>query len=230
MASEKTVVLVSGGLDSAVLLHQVQKGGQPLPVFIDYGQRAVERERAAALVQCGALGLELTRLDATAVAAAFHAKAAIRPHSPLPLRNLVLMSLALSYADLVQAGSVATAVIRDDIGAYPCTAGSFWYAFRDLAATMGSVRIETPLIYLDKVAVIAEGLRLGVDLCGTYSCSVGEPAHCGRCRQCVVRRAAALKAGLLEPDDFYLREAREPLSVLLPPAEQARSTSGAWRW
>jgi len=202
----RTVVLVSGGIDSSVLLRQVHEDGRALPVFIDYGQRPLGPERLAAEAQCAALGLALVRLDASALSAALDAPAGIRPHSPLPHRNLVLVSLALSYAVSAGASSVAVAVIRDDLGRYSCTNASFWYALRDLAATVGGVTVATPLIYLDKAAVMEEGRQLGVDFSRTYSCLVGNETHCGRCRQCESRRSAAKRIGLAEPAGFYQRD------------------------
>jgi 7-cyano-7-deazaguanine synthase len=119
----------------------------------------------------------------------------------------VLVSLALSYAVSARASSVAVAVIRDDLGRYSCTNASFWYTLRDLAATAGDVSVSTPLMYLDKAAVMDEGRRLGVDFSRTYSCVVGNETHCGRCYQCEARRNAAKRIGLPEPLGFYQRDA-----------------------
>jgi len=204
---ERTVVLLSGGIDSAVMLHQVHGSGRTLPVFIDYGQRSLQPERAAAEWQCRALGLDLVTLDVSGIGDTIYAGAASRPHTPLPERNLVITSVALSYAVATRASAVAVGIIRDDLAAYSGTTASFWYAFRDLAATLGSVAIETPLIYFDKAGVVSEGQSLGVDFAHTYSCTVGHALHCGRCRQCLARRAAAGKNGLVEAAGFYAREA-----------------------
>jgi len=212
----RTVVLLSGGVDSSVLLQQVHEEGRALPLFIDYGQRPAAPERHAAEAQCSALGLALVRLDASAVSAALELPQGTRPHSPLPQRNLVLVSLALSYAVSARASSVAVAVIRDDLGRYACTSASFWYTLRDLAATAGAVSLSTPLIYLDKAAVMEEGRRLGVDFSRTYSCVVGNETHCGRCYQCESRRNAAKRIGLAEPPGFYQRDAAPIVSPEQP--------------
>jgi 7-cyano-7-deazaguanine synthase len=216
MGNEKVVVLLSGGLDSTVLLHQIHENAEAVPLFVDYGQRWLAPERAAARAQCGLLGLRLEEVDASPVRDALDRNEDRRPPSPLPHRNLVLATIALAYAVSVRAESVVTAIIREDLGSYSCTLPSFWYALRDLAATIGSIRIEVPFIYLDKASVIAEGLRLGVDFTRTYTCQLGRERHCGICGQCLLRRRSAVRAGLVEPSDFYVHDtplARRPQSL-----------------
>lgn len=225
-----TVLLLSGGIDSSVLLHHLHEDGVVRPLFIDYGQRAVTTERAAAEAQCRALGLELSTLDVSTVGTRLHADSRVSPHSPLPLRNLVLASLALSFADRVRARSVATAIIRDDLQAYACTSASFWYALRDLGATLDGMNVETPFIYFDKLGVLNEGARLGVDFALTYSCMLGREQHCGTCRQCVHRRRAMARAGITEPADFYAGERSEAHESAARARAAYQSASGAWRW
>jgi len=207
MDTSKTVVLLSGGLDSTVLLHRIHERGSALPLFVDYGQRGLDAERKAARTQCVTLGLELRELDASSIQAAMNADPTRRPASPLPHRNLVLTTLALSYAESVRADRVVTAVIRDDFGSYSCTLPSFWFALRDLAASFSTITVEAPFMHLDKAAVISEGLRLGVDFVQTYTCLSGREQHCGTCSHCVLRRRSAARAGLVEPEGFYLHDA-----------------------
>lgn len=225
MATSNTVVLLSGGLDSTVLLHQVHERGTALPLFIDYGQRWLEPERRAARAQCRTLGLELRELDASTIQAAMNLDPTRRPASPLPHRNLVLTTLALSYAESLRADRVVTAVIRDDLGNYSCTLPSFWFALRDLAASFSAITVETPFIHLDKVSVIGEGLRLGVDFTQTYTCLSGREQHCGICRHCVLRRRSAQRAGLLEPAGFYLHDAAAGRGLASEPLAGVQASS-----
>jgi 7-cyano-7-deazaguanine synthase len=190
-----TVVLVSGGVDSTVLLYHLAERARPgefrlYPLFIDYAQRAAEPELDAAAWHCRRLHLQLRRLDISRVGQAFRHARSMKPHIPLPHRNLVALSLALSYAATVDADTVTLGVIRDDIGGYPSASLPFLDAFRELAQTLGYVSFETPFVHWPKAQVIAEGRRLGVDFGQTYSCMLGREQHCGHCTQCLRRDSA----------------------------------------
>ncbi|WP_437288884.1 7-cyano-7-deazaguanine synthase [Sorangium sp. So ce406] len=203
-----TIVLTTGGADSTTLLHLTHTRARVVPVFVDYGQRAAHREHQAAERQCAALGLTLRRFDMGAVGAAFRAEQQAKLHIPLPHRNLVVLSLAVSYAAQIEAAAIAIAVIRDDVDGYASASLRFLEALRGLVSTLGPVAIDTPLIGFDKSAVLAEGVRLGIDFAQTYSCMLGYERHCGRCPQCKKRRAAFIAAGMPESPGFYLDDAR----------------------
>lgn len=194
-ATPTTVVLVSGGVDSTVLLYQLAEQRRPgefsvYPLFIDYAQRAAELEYEAAAWHCRRLNLYLQRLDLARVGEAFRRQRSLKPHIPLPHRNLVALSLALSYAAVVGANALALGVIRDDIGGYPSASLPFLDAFRELTSSLGTVSFETPFVHWPKAHVIAEGSRLGVDFSQTYSCMLGRERHCGHCTQCLRRDSA----------------------------------------
>jgi 7-cyano-7-deazaguanine synthase len=198
-----TVVLLSGGVDSAVMLYSVHERARAAPLFIDYAQRAARTEEAMATHHAQALGLPLQRLDMSAVGESFRAEQQAKLHVPLPHRNLVLLSLALAYAARIRATDVAIAVTADDLEWYPSASVDFLSRFRDLAQSLGGALISTPLIHLDKQAVLAEGVRLGVDLSRTHSCMRQGDRHCGKCTQCEKRQRAFSEAGVYEPPDFY---------------------------
>ena len=190
-----TVVLVSGGVDSTVLLYQLAERARAgeshvYPLFVHYAQRAARLEHEAAHWQCRRLGLTLLTLDIERVGEAFRRPRSEKPHIPLPHRNLVVLSLAISYAATVGASAVALGVIRDDLDGYPSASLAFLQAFRQLALTLNSVSFETPLIDWPKARVVAEGERLKVDFQQTYSCMLGRDLHCGHCTQCRRRDAA----------------------------------------
>jgi 7-cyano-7-deazaguanine synthase len=199
-----SVLLLSGGVESATLLHQLAQAGEPVQgLFLDYGQRGAGEERRAAMTQCDPLGVELVQLDLARVGATFRRGQERKAHVPLPHRNLVALSLALSYAANLGGKRLYLAANRDDAREYPSSSHAFLAQFRLLAGLLGEVELRTPYLDLSKADVVRRGLELGVDFDATYSCLLGYPVHCGRCPQCVRRRAAFQEAGVEEPAGFY---------------------------
>lgn len=198
------VLLLSGGVESVTLLHRLAGAGQPVQaVFIDYGQRAAKTERGAATEHCAQLGVELVALDLSGAGEQFRNVQSARPHVPIPHRNLVALSLGLSYATGLGSTRLYLAANREDAAAYPASSHMFLTQFRVLAGILGAVTLMTPFIDLSKAQVIARGTALGIDYATTYSCMLGYPAHCGRCTQCLARKAAFEAAQIPEPNGFY---------------------------
>lgn len=206
MARTGSVLLLSGGIESTTLLHVMAPQETVYPLFVDYGQRAAQQERHAALAQCSALGLELKSLDMSAVGEGFRAGQERKLHVPVPHRNLVILSLALSYAEQVRARRVALALNREDTGAYASAGLPFVEHMSDVAGSLGLEPIHTPLIGMDKAAIVREGLARGVDYALSYSCLLGYAAQCGACPQCEKRRAAFAANGREDPAGFKKRD------------------------
>jgi 7-cyano-7-deazaguanine synthase len=198
------ILLLSGGIESTTLLHQLARAGeQTQALFIDYGQRAAPLERRAAEDHCEPLGVELVALDLARVGAAFRRSQDRKAHVPLPHRNLVALSLGLSYATNLGARGVYLAVNHGDALEYPSASHAFLAQFRLICGLLGGVELRTPYVSLGKHEVVRRGVELGVDYDTTYSCLLGHPVHCGRCPQCRKRRAAFREAGVEERADFY---------------------------
>jgi 7-cyano-7-deazaguanine synthase len=201
--SGPTIVLLSGGVDSVTMLYQLQRQTRVVALFVDYAQRASAREHEVARYHATALGVELVRLDLTEAGKTFRDGQTAKLHIPLPHRNVVVLSLALSYAGQIRSPEIATAVIADDVGGYASASSKFLDAMRHVARELGGVTLSTPLIHLPKTRVIHLGQTLGVDFTQTHSCMRDNHVHCGRCTQCVKRRNSFREAGVVEPDDFY---------------------------
>jgi 7-cyano-7-deazaguanine synthase len=199
-----SVLLLSGGIDSATLLHQLAADGEPVQaLFIDYAQRAAAQERAAAHAQCGELGVELVPLELGNLGEIFRRGQDRKLHVPIPHRNLVALSIGLSYAANLGARKLYLALNLDDTADYASASHAFLAQFRLICGLLGDVRLATPLVSLAKREVIQRGAALGVDYAIAYSCLLGYPMHCGRCPQCRKRREAFRQAGIDEPAAFY---------------------------
>lgn len=197
------VILLSGGVESTTLLHIQHTQSDLHPVFIDYGQRAAMQEYQAAKVQCMQLGLTLKKLDMAQTGHDFREGQSQKLHVPLPHRNLIALSLGLSYATQINAERVFLALNLEDTQAYPSASEAFITQFQALANVLGNVKIATPLCTHTKAQIIQQGDRLGVDYHTTYSCLLGYPLHCGHCPQCKHRIAAFKAAGVSERPAFY---------------------------
>lgn len=206
--SDGPIILVSGGVESVTLLHAQARRARVVPLFVDYGQRAVGPERRVVRAQCRSLGLEAVELDLSRTGRRFQGDRPLKAHVPLPHRNMVLLALAFSYGARIGARQIHLALNRADTQAYPSAGNPFLEGFRAMAGTLEpGVELCTPFIGLDKAQVLLLGRSLGLDFTITYSCLLGHPRHCGVCPQCRNRRAAFRAAELTEPEGFYRRTA-----------------------
>ncbi len=225
MIVSRAVVLLSGGLDSATALAVARdEGYETYALSVRYGQRHEAELEAAARV-AAALGAR-RHLVVSADLGAFGGSAltgdtAVPKDQPLaeigaeipvtyvPARNTVLLSLALAWAETLEADDVFVGVTAVDYSGYPDCRPEYVRAFEAMAnlATKAAVeegrrlRIHTPLIDLDKAAIIRLGAGLGVDYGLTSSCydPVAGGSPCGRCDACLLRREGFRRAGLADP-------------------------------
>ena len=199
-AGQRAVVLLSGGVESSVLLREALNWGPVLPLFVACGQRALAAERRAARRQCAVLGLELKALGLTGTGRLFRDLRGGRAHVPLPQRNLLLLALGLSLAQHQGASRVLLAVNRDDAGHHPGADPAFLAACQALAgASAPEVAVDAPLAALTKAEVVRRGEHLGVDWRATWSCLLAGPQPCGGCPQCRSRATAFSAAGVTDP-------------------------------
>ena len=209
----RTLLLLSGGVESTVLLSQLSARQQTcIPLFADYGQRGAEAEHAAAKAACASASLPPPQvLDLRAEGLAH--QRVNRLHIPLPHRNLALLSLALGWATTHECSSIALGLNRDDFhkdrefaasGSVRYQTGTLEFVdrFKALAEVVApDVSVELPQAALSKADVVREGARLHAPLLQAYSCMRGRPTHCGSCLQCRARRAAFVDAAV--PDVRY---------------------------
>jgi 7-cyano-7-deazaguanine synthase len=218
------VVLVSGGLDSATCLAIARRDGYRCHALsLAYGQRhKVELEAARRVAAAlGAVEHRILHIDLAAFGGSALTDANIAvpeeasdgiPVTYVPARNTVFLSLALAWAEVLQAADIFIGVNAVDYSGYPDCRLEFIDAFERVAnlATRAGVegslriRIRTPLIALSKAEIIQQGAALGVDYSATVSCyqADADGRACGRCDSCRLRRAGFEVAGITDPTRY----------------------------
>ena len=215
----KAVLLLSGGLDSAVALwHLRTSGWDVLPFAVDYGQRHV-RELEAARAIAGAAGVTLMVAHLPQLRTVFgnsnsqtgviavpegHYAAPTMAQTVVPNRNMVLLSLATAYAVASGAATVAYAAHTGDHPIYPDCRHGFVEAMKGALFLCHDkpIALLAPFLTMDKAAVVRLGHSLGVPFGLTWSCYAGGLRHCGRCGTCVERREAFTLAGVADPTEY----------------------------
>jgi len=219
----RAVILLSGGLDSATTLAIAHTDGHTcFALSLDYGQRHRVELDAARKVALALRVAEhrIMRLDTGPYGGSALTDAHIAvPESPsagipvtyVPARNTIMLALALGWAEILEADAIYIGVNALDYSGYPDCRPEFINAFRRLAevaikrAVEGHpIKLETPLIDLNKAEIIRTGTRLGVDYGQTVSCYQPDEAGraCGRCDSCRLRRQGFVAAGLRDPTHY----------------------------
>ncbi len=221
--TNKAVVLVSGGLDSAtVLAMAIAEGYECYALAFDYGQRHraeldASRNISAAL---GCQSHKVVALDLRAIGGSALTDDSIDvpeeeaegiPVTYVPARNTVFLSLALGWAEVLGANSIHIGVNAVDYSGYPDCRPEFIAAFEavaNLATQVGvegqKMHIHTPLMSLSKGEIIRRGMALGVDYGQTVSCyqASDNGLACGVCDSCRLRAEGFLAAGVADPTRY----------------------------
>jgi 7-cyano-7-deazaguanine synthase len=222
------VILVSGGLDSTTTLAEAKHAGFELNALtINYGQRhavEIQAARRVALALGAARHVELEiDLRGFGGSALLSDRAVPKdrtdeeigqgiPATYVPARNTVFLSLALAWAETLEAFDLFIGANCVDYSGYPDCRPEYLRAFEALAnlATRAGVggagrfQVHSPLLYMTKEQIIARGLELGVDHSLTHSCydPSWDGLACGRCDSCRIRRSAFERMGLLDPIQY----------------------------
>lgn len=224
---DKAVIILSGGLDSTTCMGIAQDKGYALyPLTFQYGQkhsREVEQAKKIAdyygvkehrlvnldfLEQIGGSSLtsstleiptreeqEVTEQDRDEI-----------PNTYVPARNLIFLSLATAYAEVIGAKVIYIGISAVDFSGYPDCRPEFLESMNHTvreatkAGIKGeSIRIEAPLMHLSKAETIRLGMKLGVPYHLTTSCYQGEQEACGVCDSCLLRLKGFQEAGFTDP-------------------------------
>lgn len=215
---EKAIVTFSGGLDSSTLLHWAVRNYDVKAATFDYGSKHNERERAAANLIAGKLGVPLTLISLPFVNDLFksdllrsggaipegHYEDASMKSTVVPFRNGIMLSIAAGYAESEGASIVLYAAHAGDHAIYPDCRPEFLSAISAAAraGTYLNVEIKDPFIGMHKKDIVVLGRELGVPFELTYSCYSGGEKHCGKCGTCVERKEAFRLAGFEDPTEY----------------------------
>lgn len=232
MPMKKAVVLVSGGMDSAVVIAIAREQGFAVHALsVRYGQRHTSELDAADRVShsLGAVAHKTVNVDLRSIGGSAltddiavptdadgHAVGAdaaknVIPVTYVPARNTIMLSVALGWAEVLGANDIFCGVNAVDYSGYPDCRPEFIAAFQSLAnlATKAGVEgagihVHAPLQFLSKADIVREGLRLGVDFSETVSCyqADAEGLACGHCDACRLRAEGFANAGVPDPTRY----------------------------
>jgi len=220
---KKAVVLLSGGLDSVTALAIAKEQGFTCyTLSFDYGQRhstellaAEKLSKSMAAVEHKIIPIDLRAIGGSAltdndIAVPEDNQVGI-PITYVPARNTVFLSIALAWAEVLQAQAIFVGVNAVDYSGYPDCRPEYINAFEQLAnlATKAGVEgqklsIQAPLIEMTKAEIIQHGSKLGIDYSQTVSCYQAdkEGRACGRCDSCRFRQQGFEQAGIKDPTRY----------------------------
>ncbi|WP_395751080.1 7-cyano-7-deazaguanine synthase QueC [Prosthecobacter sp.] len=212
----KTVVLLSGGMDSVTALHWARQEHEVVgAVSFDYGAKHNHREIPLAAWHCADSGVRHDIIDLGFMNDHFasdllksggevpegHYADENMKKTVVPFRNGIMLAIACGLAESREAQALVIAAHAGDHTIYPDCREPF---MQGMAAAMregtyAHVELLRPFIHLDKAGIAKLGATLGVDYGKTWSCYKGGDLHCGKCGTCVERIEAFVLAGLPDP-------------------------------
>jgi 7-cyano-7-deazaguanine synthase len=225
MNRELAVVLVSGGMDSCVTAAIANDGYRLAFLHVNYGQRTEKRELLAfneiadhykakkrltiSIEHLKVIGGSALTDENIPVPEVDPSQTAIQnpqsaiPATYVPFRNAHLLSIAVSWAEVIGATKIFIGAVEEDSSGYPDCREVFYRAFNKVIemGTKPETRIEiiTPLIHLNKSAIVKEGMKLRAPLHLTWSCYQNNDRACGRCESCMLRLKGFKGAGVDDP-------------------------------
>ncbi|WP_045760941.1 7-cyano-7-deazaguanine synthase QueC [Xanthomonas albilineans] len=219
---KNAVVLLSGGMDSAVVVAIARAQGYAVHALsVRYGQRHTSELDAAARVASAlnvvahkTVNVDLRSIGGSALTDDIEvpdAGGSGIPVTYVPARNTIMLSVALGWAEVLGAADIFCGVNAVDYSGYPDCRPEFIDAFQTLAniATKAGVegaglRVHAPLQQMSKADIVREGVRLGVDFGLTVSCYRADAAGraCGYCDACRLRAAGFAEAGVPDPTRY----------------------------
>jgi 7-cyano-7-deazaguanine synthase len=219
----KAIVLVSGGMDSLVCAGiALQKHSDISFLHMNYGQKTSAKERECFeaiadhykikpekrkvidmtfLKQIG--GSSLT--DDAINVKSYQGDSNLIPDSYVPFRNSIILSLAVSWAEVIGAQTLYIGANHEDSPGYPDCRPSYYEAFNKLiqeGTKAGNIAIETPVISMTKRDIVLKGKDLAIPFQLSWSCYKSSDKACGICDSCALRLRGFKEAGIIDPINY----------------------------
>lgn len=220
---DKAIVLLSGGMDSLVCAGEaVQKSKHVSFLHMSYGQKTSAREKKSFddiadyykvkpsdrkiidmtfLKQIGGSSLTDESIDVKN----YKGDSSVIPDSYVPFRNSIILSLAVSWAEVVGATKLYFGANHEDSPGYPDCRPSYYEAFNKVikeGTKAGNIEILTPVISMKKKDIVLRGMELKVPFALSWSCYKSSDKACGKCDSCALRLRGFKEAGITDPIDY----------------------------
>lgn len=224
---KKAVCLISGGIDSCVTSYLAKNEGYYIyALTIDYGQQHKKEILCAKKISKNLdvkkhliLNIDFSKFGGSSLTDKSikpeinHSLNEIGkkiPSTYVPARNTVFLSIALAYAESIDADAIFIGITSTDYSGYPDCRPEYIKAYKKMAnlATKKGLQgnptdIITPLLYKSKAEIIKTGLNLKVPFEDTWSCYIGKTKACGRCDSCLLRLNGFKEADAKDPIEYH---------------------------
>ena len=220
---EKVIVLLSGGMDSLVCAGLASRDHQNVyALHLNYGQKTSAREHISFDEICNHYKIPLEKrkiidmtflqqiggsslTDENISVKNYKGDSTIIPDSYVPFRNSIILSLAVSWAEVVGATKLYIGANHEDSPGYPDCRPSYYEAFNKVikeGTKAGNIEILTPVISMKKKEIVLQGKELKVPFNLSWSCYKSSAKACGQCDSCALRIRGFKEAGITDPIDY----------------------------
>lgn len=193
----KSIILLSGGIDSALTTYLAREDGEIELLFIDYGQSYQELVAARRLAEW--YNKQLYDMKVPIIKSSHK-----HTTNYIPARNQILLSMALSWAVFVGADHLAIGANKDDYQDYPDCRPEWFEKFEAVSqAYLPGVKVYAPLLSYTKKDVIHYAIHKGIPLELTHTCYTPRGSlACGHCNACKLRLQSFKEIGMEDPASY----------------------------
>ncbi len=224
---KKAISVLSGGLDCTVATSVFKDDFEIHAITFDYGQKAFKRELRAAKEICSKMGWAHEVIDLPWLAKISNSSLNTDEDIPelsesdldnlekstesassvwVPARNMVFTSIAVSYAESIEAEKIIVGWDAEEAATFPDNSKEFLETFNELISvgSPDNIKIEAPLIELNKEEIVKLGLNIGAPIELSYSCYKGSEKQCGVCESCMRRKRAFKSLGMKDESEYEI--------------------------